>query len=119
MLSLVELTASVAPAKAKPLLFAMPVWNGAVPLQVGVNPFQSMQPVLSIARLASAASKPEASAIEPSAPQPVIEGSPTAPESADERLRRACRATREKDVREARARERESRWFELTALPAV
>src|SRR3954452_10377804 len=73
MLSLVELTASVAPAKVKPSVDPVPVWNGAVPVQVGVNPFQSMQPSVSIARLPSASSKPEASAIVPSAPQPVIE----------------------------------------------
>src|SRR6476661_5766378 len=75
MLSLVVLKASVAPAKLKPLFDAVPVWNGAVPVQVGVKPFQSMQPALSIARLPSASSNPEASAIVPSAPQPVIEAS--------------------------------------------
>src|SRR6476469_4211783 len=75
MLSLVVLKASVAPAKLKPLLDAVPVWNGAVPVQVGVKPFQSMQPAVSIARLPSASSKPEASAIVPSAPQPEIEAS--------------------------------------------
>src|SRR3954463_8007623 len=72
MLSLVVFTASVAPAKVKAPVDPVPVWNGAVPVQVGVKPFQSMQSALSIARLPSASSKPEASAIVPSAPQPVI-----------------------------------------------
>ncbi|SRR6266513_6498531 len=74
MLSLVELKASVAPAKLKPLLDAVLVWNGAVPVQVGVKPFQSIQ-LPGLSRLPSASSKPEASAIVPSAPQPVIEAS--------------------------------------------
>src|SRR3954469_24465557 len=76
MLSSFELNLSVAPANVKPLLDPVPVWGGAVagaPLQVGVNSFQSMQPSVSTARLPSASSKPEASAIVPSAPQPVIE----------------------------------------------
>src|SRR3954447_25638871 len=103
MLSLVELTASVAPAKVKPSVDPLPVWNGAVPVQVGVNPFQSMQPAVSIARLPSASSKPEASAIVPSAPQPVIDAASNrleaprdgksewpAPESEEELLEREC-----------------------------
>src|SRR3954466_2322126 len=73
MLSVFELKASVAPAKVKPSVNPVPVWNGAVPVQVGVNPFQSMHPAVSIARLPSASSKPEASAIVPSSPQPVID----------------------------------------------
>src|ERR1700747_2540667 len=97
MLSLVELTASVAPAKAKPLLLAVLVWNGAVPVQFGVKPFQSMHPVVSILRLLSAASKPEASATVFSAPQPVIGANTLAPESEEERLESACRARREKE----------------------
>src|SRR3954463_3723517 len=79
MLSIFELNLSVAPAKVKPSVDPLPVWGGAVvagtPLQVGVKPFQSMQSVVSIARLPSASSKPEASAIVPSAPQPEIEAS--------------------------------------------
>ena len=47
-------------------------WNGAVPVQVtGAKLFQSVQPVVSTARLASTSSKPLASAIVPVAPQPV------------------------------------------------
>src|SRR6266480_1840648 len=77
MLSLVELERSVAPTKVKPLLLAVPVWGGVVlgdPDQVGVKPFQSIQ-LPGLSRLPSASSKPEASAIVPSAPQPVIEAS--------------------------------------------
>src|SRR5947199_6012108 len=102
MLSLVVLTASVAPAKVKPSVDPVPDWNGAGPVQVGLNPFQSMQPALSIARFPSASSKPEASAIEPSAPQPLIEASvrldppkdgkseATAPKDGEEPLESEC-----------------------------
>src|ERR1051325_10417914 len=105
MLSLVELNASVAPTNVHPLLEALPVWKGAVPDHTGVKPFQSMHPGVSMARLPSASSKPEASAIVPSAPQPVIEAStppPTdeapAPEVETEPFTATCSAALEADV---------------------
>src|SRR5215467_6538677 len=101
MLSLVELVRSVAPAKLKPLLLAVPVWGGVVlgaPDQVGVNWFQSMQPAVSTARLPSASSKPDASAIVLVSPQPVIGPGarglalPKIDELKIELLERECRA---------------------------
>src|SRR5690348_15399489 len=122
MLSLVELKASVAPAKLKPLLEAVPVWNGAVPVQVGVKPFQSMQPAVLIARLPSASSKPEASAIVLSAPpgQMVAAGAASrfvigrnAEKNEAPELESECWARNDRDTREACPCVRASpgRWY--------
>ena len=135
MLSSFELNLSVAPANVKPLLDPEPVWGGAVagaPLQVGVKSFQSMQPSVSIARLPSASSKPEASAIVcggPLSPQPVegkaassrlaeLEVEPKAGKSEElEAEGAACPEARE--TRDACPWARESEWVELMALRAA
>src|SRR3954471_21958840 len=134
MLSSFELDLSVAPAKMKPLLDPAPVWGGVVrgaPLQVGVKPFQSMQPAVSIARLPSASSKPLARAIVLAAPQLTAAserltalvaasraGKSEKLELGLERERRAaCPEARE--TREACPWARESTWLELVALRAA
>src|SRR6478736_5463640 len=94
------------------LSFALPV---TVPGQTGVKPFQSMQPAVSIARLPSASSKPEASAIVPSAPQPVIEAS-----GALEPLRESKSELRAFESEENLCKsECRAIWVELFRLPAA
>src|SRR5215468_2946941 len=130
MLSIVELTASVAPTKVSAPRVPAVVWKGAVPVHVG-DPklFQSVQPAVFTLRLPSASSKPESSAIEPLAPQPVedrsrgdaIEAGPKPGKSEEPRLESEWRAVlaEEWETDEACPWARESVWVELMAIPAA